>query len=164
MSGADVFIGFQPYVHYFIGSQEVELGTGYHYDILIEPLIKDKMKCDARFARHFVSAFKEAYGKITQDYTHAAIDLSTIHDLERSIDKLGALLIKGLEQQKGKTVKESIKASRHKKHCTRFNEPSYIDFGHFCTNLQKNCSKCELKDASETSAFKRDLHEVLEQH
>ena len=98
MAGADVFIGFEPYVHYFIGSQEVELGTGYHYDILLEPLLKGTMHCDASLARHFVTAYKEAYAKVSHDFTHVAIDLTNIDTLGTQIDQLGLLLIEGLHR------------------------------------------------------------------
>lgn len=160
MCGADVFIGFDPYVHYFVGSQEVELGTGYRYDYLLEPLVKGKLKCDAQFARHFVHAYKEAYGRITQDYTHAAIDLTHVPQLEQTLDTLAQLLIFGLEHQQGKSVKDAIRLSRHKNHCTRFNEPSYIDLGHFLNNMLKNASKCELADAH-SKEFREKLTSAL---
>ncbi len=161
MAGADVFIGFEPFVHYFVGSQEAELGAGYRYDILLEPLLKNKMHCNADLARHFVFAYKEAYGKVSQDYTHSAIDLTNIDEFGSTIDKLAGSLLMGLEQQKGKSVKEAIRLSRHKNHCTRFIEQSYIDFGHFCSNLQKNLSKCELLTSSGTSEFKADVSAQL---
>ena len=66
-------------------------------------------------------------------------------------------------EQKGKTVKEAIRLSRHKKHCTRFKEPTYLDFGHFCINLQKNLAKCELNEENHTIAFKEKLSSALTQ-
>ncbi len=162
MAGADVFIGFEPYVDYFVGSQEAEFGTGYKYDLLLEPLLNGTMTADASFARHFVFAYKTTYGKINPDYTHAAIDLSNISELEYKIDALALILQRGLTEQKGKTVREALRLSRHKNHCAHFLEPSFIDLGHFCTNLRKNVSKCELNDTTATAEFKKEVNQLLD--
>ena len=163
MAGADVFIGLEPYVHYFIASQEVELGTGYRYDIVLDPLLKGTIQFDAAFAQHIVSSFKEEYTKITQDYTHCAIDLTEIEQLEHAIDTLARLLIFGLDQQKGKSVKEAIRLSKHKNFCMRFDEPTLIDFGHFCSNLRKNIARCDLVNEEETTLFREKLAIILDQ-
>ena len=161
MGGADVFIGWENYIEYYVASQEEELGTGYRYDLLLEPLMQGKYRCDKQFARHFVKAFKDAYDQITQDYTQAAIDMSCAYELGKNIDSVASLLIMGLEKQKGKTVKEAIRISRHKHHCTRFGEPSYIDLGNFYDNLLKNCPKCELETPESSALFRAHLSDLL---
>ncbi len=161
MAGADVFSGFQQYAHYFVGSQEVELGTGYKYDLLMEPLLKGSLNCDDCLARHFVQAYKEAYGKIMDYYTHAAIDLSFMDQLEKNIDHVAQLLTHGLNHQKNRSVKEMLRLSRHKNHCTRFNEPTYLDLGHLYANMAKNLSRCELSSVQETENFKNTLSLLL---
>lgn len=57
MAGADVFVGLKPYAHYFVGSQEVELGLGYKYDRLIEGLINNTATNSEDLACHFVNVF-----------------------------------------------------------------------------------------------------------
>lgn len=161
MAAADVFIGLEPYVHYFIGSEEVELGSGYKYDILLEPLLKGTMHCEERFARHIVSAYEEAYTKIMPELTHSAIDLTHIAILERNIDQVAQTLIWGLEKQKNKSVKEAIRLSKHKNACTRFKEPTYIDLGHFYANLLTNIANCELTE--QTSEFKSRITMLLKE-
>ncbi len=76
MAGADVFIGLHPVCDFFVASQEVELGLGYQYDRIVEPLVHDEVCCGEELACHFVQAFKEYYSPKIDFYTHAAIDLS----------------------------------------------------------------------------------------
>ena len=161
MAAADVFVGFEPYINYYVASQEAAPGTGYRYDILLEPLRQKTCASGADFARHFVSAYKQAYGEITADYTQAAIDLAQASLVEKAIDELAVLLIEGLEKQKEKTVKEALRMSRNKKYCTRFLEPSYIDIGHFCQNLLTNLFICELEDSAATLKFRENLSNSL---
>ena len=160
MGGADVFIGFEPWVNYYVASQEVALGAGYRYDLVIDPLISGSMTMNERFAKHMVSSFKEAYSPITQDYTHAAIDLSYASTMEEELNTLAELLIYGLRHQKGKSMRELIRLSKHKHHCTRFNEPTYIDLAHFCKNLAKNLKTCEL--TTNTEAYHKKLTSTVQ--
>ncbi len=162
MAGVDVFIGLNPYADYFVASQEVELGLGYKYDRIVEPLVHDEICCGEELACHFVHAFKEYYSPKIDFYTHAAIDLSYGEQLEGNLDKLARCLSYGLQHQKDKTVKEAIRLSRHKKYCIRFNEPTYIDLGNLYSNLLKNIDMCSLKDADDR-AFKNILLEILKE-
>ena len=161
MAGADVFIGLEPYVHYYVASEEAERGIGYDYDKLLAPLIAGNIACDKQFASHFVETFKETHGKITQKFTHSAIDLTNIQQLASAMDELAAYLIVGLTHQKGKTVREAIRLSKHKNYCTHFYEPTFLDFGHFCSNLLKNTEKCELKEGQDSALFKSKLKRLL---
>ena len=162
MAGADVFIGLHPYADYFVASQEVELGLGYKYDLIVEPLVHDKVCCGEELACHFVDAFKEYYSPKIDFYTHVAIDLSYSEQLENNIDKLARCLSFGLQHQQDKTVKEAIRLSRHKKHCIRFNEPTYLDLGSLYSNLLKNLDMCVLSDAN-TMHFKHVLLAILKE-
>lgn len=160
MAGADVFVGLHPYVDFFVASQEVELGLGYQYDRIVEPLVHDEVCCGEELACHFVQAFKEYYSPKIDFYTHAAIDLSYAARIEHNIDKLARCLSYGLQHQKQKTVKEAIRLSRHKKNCIRFNEPTYLDLGSLYSNLLANASLCILEGA-DTKSFKEELSSIL---
>ncbi len=163
MAGIDVFTQFQPYAKFFVGSQEVELGTGYKYDLVMEPLLNGSLNCDECLARHFVDSYQKAYGEIIDYYTHAAINLTFIDQLERNIDSVAQCLIKGLDKQKNSSVKEMLRISRHKNNCTRFNEPTYLDLGHLYHNMESNLSHCELATRKETYQFQRRLAALLEE-
>ncbi len=160
MAGADVFTGFAPYVNYYVASQEVELGVGYKYDAIVEPLVHDEICCGEELACHFVHAFKEYYSPKIDFFTHVAIDLSYGEELEHNLDSLAKLLIYGLRHQQNKTVKEAIRLSRHKKYCIRFNEPTYIDLGNFYTNLLTHIESCSLMN-DEEDIFRQKLSMIL---
>jgi hypothetical protein len=162
MAGIDVFTGLHEYADYFVASQEVELGLGYKYDRLIEPLLLNKVCCGEELACHFVQSFKEYYSPKIDFYTHVAIDLSYSTALEKNIEKLARCLSYGLEHQKDGTVKEAIRLSRHKKNCVRFNEPTYLDLKNLYINLLKNRTKCTLKSGS-TQEFQKFLYEILQE-
>jgi hypothetical protein len=154
MSGADVFIPLKDDVEFFVGSQEVELGTGYNYATLFEPFVHGSLTKDA-FARHFVLSYRTTYNTITNDYTHSAIQLNSIHLLESNLDALAKILIEGLAQQRNMSVYEAIQRAKHKDYCTRFNEPTYIDVSHFYSNLSAVLSHCELQTPQETQEWKK---------
>lgn len=158
MSGVGIMSPLKDYVEYFIGSQEVELGTGYNYAALFEPFVFSSLEKEA-FACHFVSCFKDAYSRITQDFTHSAVNLSKIDLLEQNIDQIANHLIYGLQNQKNRSVKEALRLSRHKS--TTFTETTYVDISHFFTNMLSYIERCELTDARETAAFKKTLSELL---
>jgi hypothetical protein len=160
MSSIGVVSPLKGLVSYFVGSQEVELGTGYNYTALLEPLSRGSLDPES-FARHFVSCYKDTYSKITQDFTHSAINMSQIDLLEQNIDQVANVLIHGLEHQKNRSVKEAIRISRHKNFCTSFAEPTYIDLGHLYSNMLSHVHKCELTDINQTTKFRSTLSDLL---
>ena len=162
MSMIEVVSPLKEYVEFFVASQEVELGTGYNYQMVFTPFVSSFL--DKRsFANHLVHAYQKTYSKITQDYTQSAIDMSQIHLLDQVIDQLAIILIDGLKKQVNGSVKSAIRLSKHKNFCTHFDEPTYIDFGHFCSNLQTNLANCHLHTTYETTVFKQQLSQNLQQ-
>lgn len=160
MSMIEVISPIKEYADYFVSSQEVVLGTGYDYTKTLEPFINTHITKE-QFVQHIVQTYKETYGKITNDYTQSAINLSKIHLLEDNITQVSQILIKALDKQNGNSLKEVIKLSKHKNFCTHFDEPTYIDLGHFYQNLLNNLSKCNLKNSQETNDFKLNLKKLL---
>ncbi len=161
MAGIDVIAGFQDTVEYFVGSQEVVLGTGYNYALLLEPLLTKKMPCNHLFASHCVAAFQKTYGAITEDYTHSALDVSLINQLEKNIDSVARILITGLEFQEHASVKRALRKSRHKTVCTHFKEPTYIDIDNFYENLCESLYSCLLIKKDSTAQFKDTVIKLL---
>jgi Clostripain family len=158
----EVAVSMQEYALFFGGSQEASLGTGYNYIKMLNPFLTESI--DPRsFACHVVKAYFETYNNITQDYTQSVIDLSRISLLESNVDQIAKLLIVGFHKQQNKSVKEAVRLSRHKNFCTHFDEPSYIDLGHFYANLLSNIHKCELTTYQETVEFKQRLTNLLVQ-
>ncbi len=149
------------YAHFYVGSQEAELGTGWGYSSILVPFEKGTLSA-YEFAKRIVESYKETYENITNEYTQSAIDLSKIEDLERSIHSLSVLLIKGLLDQENDSVSNAIKASRKSSNCTHFSEPSYIDLHHFLSNLYKKINLFSLKNKAETGDFKIKIKNEIE--
>ncbi len=137
MSTVEVTDIIKKYAYIMVGSQEVELGTGWNYTSVLRPFVQNTI--DKRiFAKHIVDVYKQTYNSITNDYTLSAIDLEKIELLEQNIDTVAKLLTECLTNQENNSVKKAIKVSRNKLLCTHFDEPSYIDLHHFYHNLFVN--------------------------
>lgn len=150
-----------PFADYAVGSQELELGTGYNYAFVLEPFTT-QAPSPYEFARHTVYAFERAYGRITNDYTQSAVDLNKMNELDKNINGLADVLTEGLQKQFNGSVKEVIHICRNKQFCTQFDEPSYIDLYSFLNNLQKNYIRMNLKNPQETKNFSKKLQKQIE--
>lgn len=147
------------YAHYMVGSQEVELGTGWYYNQVLAPFIRGSIS-PADFAVHIVDAYHNAYQRITNDYTQSAINLDNITLVEQDIDAIAQLLVEGLRNQKGNTVAQAIRKSSDKS-VTHFSEPGYIDLHHWCRNLIAQISSISLQNSTDSATFKQNLQQAL---
>jgi len=130
-----------------VGSQEVELGTGYNYTLALEPFAHQNLTPDG-FARQIVKAYEQSYANITNDYTQSAINLSAIEKVEQNVNEVATLLLECLKKQRGNSVKNGLRRSRNKLNCTHFNEPRYIDLHHLYLNILKNVTTFKFTDNS----------------
>ncbi|HZW60827.1 MAG TPA: clostripain-related cysteine peptidase [Candidatus Babeliales bacterium] len=137
MSTIEIANIIKPYANIMVGSQEVELGTGWNYQRVFSPFQNNTLDM-ATFAQHIVRMYAATYNTITDDYTQSAVDLSGCDALEQNINTVSRLLIESLKHQKNSTVKNAIQVSRSKELCTHFDEPSYLDLHHLYTNLKAN--------------------------
>lgn len=149
------------YAYYMVGSQEVELGTGWDYAKVLEPFLDGSLDTPS-FAKHIVAMFEKAYISITNDFTQAALNLEHIQELENNVHAVAELLYTCLSKQKNNTVRNAIKASRNKLLCTHFDEPSYIDLHHFYSNLQSNVRHFTLINDQEEHHIKKKLIVLIE--
>lgn len=136
------------YANIMIASEEVEPGPGQRYDEALS-LFRAGSPDPLTFARHWVNSFAKAYkvGGVSlafADYTQSALDLNEIEPLEKNIDKLGQQLIDGLISDP-QGYRNIVTQSRTKRHCTHFNEPTFIDLHHFYNNLLKHINAGSVK-------------------
>ena len=148
------------FADFMVSSQEVELGPGYPYEKILEPFTRGTFKKEA-FAHHMVTAYKDTYSKITNDFTQSALDLTHIHLLESNVDQVAELLLAGLKIQKNNTIDKAIRLSRHKMLCTHFDEPSYIDLHHFYSNLLENLASFEYMQPNAGDKINHELSRAL---
>ncbi len=124
----------QPYAHYMVGSQEVELGAGWNYKHILAPFA-ERALTPAELSSHIVASYQKVYSRITHDYTLSAINLDALPVLERAVNDVGAQLTTCLDFQINHSVKRTLAQCRSKRMCTHFDEPSYVDLGHVCQNI-----------------------------
>ena len=144
MSMIEIAHIMKKYADVMVGSQEVELGTGWNYAHVLQPLLNAPIDVKS-FANHIVTSYKRSYHTITNDFTQSALDLQKTMPLEKNIDTVARLLLEAIHYQQNNSVIHAIKSSRNRKNCTHFDEPSYIDLHHFYGNLQNQLSRCTIQ-------------------
>jgi hypothetical protein len=162
MSMLEIANIFKDFAHFMVGSQEVELGTGYDYQEILSPFLTNTIDPQT-FAQHIVASYEKTYQRITNDFTQSALNLEIVHLLEENVNAIGTLLIQSLKNQKNGTVKDAIKTSRHKLLCTHFDEPSYIDLYHFYSNLLINIKHFIFVNDQIGKKLKQELIQNLQQ-
>jgi hypothetical protein len=150
----------KPYAEFLVASQEVELGTGWNYHRAFAPLTHKKLSPED-LSTHIVEAYSETYQHITRDYTQSSINLMHVDKIEQNIDMIAQLLIFGVENQKNNSIRNALKASRHRLNCTHFDEPTYIDLSHWYSNLLGHIKQMHLVNQEQEIAFKEALINTL---
>jgi hypothetical protein len=150
------------YAEYFVASQELEYGAGWKYDEVLKPFL-DQILSPLEFAKHIVVSYEKAYQKMINDYTLAAFSLQFNAELEKNIDQVAQLLAKALTEQQNRSVSDILRKCKSTQYCTCFDEPSYIDLGHFYDNLLQHVSYINLKDKSVEAQIKPKLAQLLQQ-
>ena len=158
MSMIEIGSLLKPYAHIMIGSEEVELATGWRYDKILEPFL-ERALTPIEFAKHIVDTYHASYQTITNDYTLSAINLDNLAEAENALNTIATILIDVLSHQQNNTATRLIRASRSKRFCTYFAEPTYIDLQHFLTNLLEAIDFMSL--SPEKTYLKQDLATAL---
>jgi len=150
------------YAHIMVGSQEVELGTGWNYARVLEPFEHRSLDKHA-LAHHIVTQYEQEYTTITNDYTQSALDLHLTDKLEHNIHAVSEALLTAISKQNNNSVANAIKTSCHKLYCTHFDEPSYKDLGHFYQNLFDNLKSISTHNHQETKLLICSLEKLLQE-
>lgn len=148
------------YSEIMIGSQEVILGTGWHYVEMLKPFTAGSLTKE-QFSKHITSSYQKAYERITNDFTLSAIKLKEFYLIEDNLNHISTLLMKCLKNQKNKSVKKAIATSRSRLLCTHFDEPSFIDLHHFYKNLLASLKNFNLRNQQTEIKLKKQLREEL---
>ncbi len=133
------------HANYMGGSQEVVLGPGYNYFLTLNRLKEEPMTPE-QLLRHVIHMYNQTYSKITNDYTHSGYQLHVFKDLHHSLDTLAHHLKNGLSLKQNGTLKHALRNSSMPRHCTHFDEPTYIDLDHFLGNLLDELQKTNLPE------------------
>jgi len=160
MQMVEVISVVKQYAHKVIGSEEVILGLSFPYDTILKPFTKNTLTTD-EFSKQIAYCYENFYKKIIDDYTLSVVDVAEFRSLEENIDLVAKILIECLKNQKNRTVKQAVAASRNRWICTNFAEPSFIDLHHFYQNLFKRIKDFEFKNAIQGDILKTQLKEAL---
>jgi len=142
------------YANFLCASEEVVLGPGYNYSLMLKPLVKKTMTPDL-FARSVVESYEETYAPVTQDYTQSCFNLEYTNDVIEVINELVDILLKYINIDRQGLIKKTIKICGNKDLVTHFSEPSYIDFKHFLENLATHSTRINLQ--LEGHSFNKDI-------
>ncbi len=161
MAMVEVAHSIKNYAHVMVGSQELELGTGWHYGRVLS-IFRNEGITPRQFANHIVNAFHYTYARVTQDYTHSAIDLDLLDHLENNIHKVALLLNQCLETQKNNINKNILKMCRQRRKCTSFNGTNYVDLHHLYTNIYNHIDDLKCNHQENEKYLKHDLKEIIQ--
>ncbi|HSW75911.1 MAG TPA: clostripain-related cysteine peptidase [Candidatus Saccharimonadales bacterium] len=148
------------YARHMVSSQEVEYGTGWNYELVLKPFAQQVLSAQD-FAKHIVLSYEQNYSKIINDYTMSALDLSLTESLERNIHEVAYLLNDALKNQSGHSASDVIRKCKSTQYCTCFDEPSYIDLGHFYQNLLQHIPHFLMKDKNIEMNLQNNLRTAL---
>jgi hypothetical protein len=102
MSNLEVAYQAEPYVKYTVASEENEPNDGWPYDVVLEYLVRNPDVETADFVTSIVNAYVKSYvdRNYTGPVTQAALDLSQVSTLARSLDGLSSTLIPKMSEAK----------------------------------------------------------------
>lgn len=150
------------YAQFMVSSQEVVYGSGYRYDLAFEPFLRGTLT-PKEFAQHIVISYEQSYQRLINDYTQSALDLSLCQIFEENIHNVANLLGQALAEQSGHNVSDLIRKCKSTQYCTCFDEPSYIDIGHFYANILQHLQHFNLKDKAKEYSIQIALKSALQQ-
>lgn len=162
MSMLEIASILKNHANYLVASQEVELGTGWNYHNVLAPFARNNLT-PLELARHIVNVYEKTYSPYTNDYTLSVINLQEVANLENNINVVADLLLACLRMQVNGSVKKAVQMSRHRRLCTHFDTPQYIDLHHFYRNIQANLKNIVLSPEQESARLKLALFNKLDE-
>ena len=135
MSMVEIGSQLKDYVSYMVSSQEVEPGSGWEYNRVLEPFIY-KTFTPEEFSKQIVFSYKDAYQYTHTNYTQSSVDLSKHEKLEINIDSIATLLVKVMQGENSMVFTSNIRRIRNSlSYTTSFSNKDYIDLQHFYKSL-----------------------------
>lgn len=134
MAMAEVAGEMRGSVDYFVGSEEVEPGEGWPYDMLLSALATNPTATGAEVGRILTDAYVASYSggtQGTQNVTFSAFDLSKTDTLERAITGLGTRM-RSLQMADRKKVVTAAK------NALSFTYSDYVDLGDFLKLIESS--------------------------
>ncbi len=160
MAMVEIATCLKPFATYLVASQEVELGWGWNYELLLKPFNTGTISPKV-FGIHIVNAYAKIYDSI-DEYSLSLIDLQHVEKLKSNISLVAQLCNKLLCCKNKKDFRNIIHLSRNKHFCTHFDEPSFIDLAHFYQNILLHSNNYTPHDHRTENLWKQLLEAIKE--
>ncbi len=141
MAMLEVGSQIKEYVDFMVGSENVEPGTGWNYELVLKEF-QQKTMTPEEFAKHMVNKYREAYYISGIKYTQSAINLNKHAQLEQNIDTVAGFLLSFLSSKDKIKILNQIKRIRNSRMLTTVfpddaytSNGNYIDLYHFYKSL-----------------------------
>jgi hypothetical protein len=122
---------------YFVGSQDMEPGPGWNYNLLLRPFLRGTLT-PSSFAQQMVLAYKQQYQNIFAHQTQSAIKMDGYEVLEQQVNSVATTLVSLLMSSDKKKIAALInKVRTGESLTTSFARSQYIDLHHFYKSLRK---------------------------
>jgi Clostripain family len=144
--------------HYFVASEEVIAGDGYHYAYLLNQLAYESLDA-LSVAKHMVNAYNHDYVG-TSEYTLSAIDLNRLRPLIDNVNTVAQVLLALLKGKYSANVVAMIKKSINMNVCPSFDTGIYVDLCQFYKNILKNIEGFGISKSVEKQ-FQRVLNDGI---
>ena len=143
MAMIEVASQVKSYAKVLVGSEEIEPGSGYSYESLLEQLRHNDFDAFS-LAKHIVACYEQEYRNTMSDYTQSAIDLTRVASVESNIDRVAAALITLLDVDRDRAQRALKLVRNDRMLTTEFLDTDYIDLYHFYNSL---VGACDLQNA-----------------
>ena len=157
MAMIEIAAFLEPYADYMVGSQEVELGTGWDYSRALS-IFQNTDPSPQELGTHITQAYAKTYS-FTSDYTFSCLDLKKLPAFIELFKKLSSFLCEAIKKQP--SLKDFIASGRYHHTCTHFDDPDYIDAHHLLTNLMNKVNTSKYGDKKESKEFQSTLKAIL---
>lgn len=151
MTMLEVAYQIRDHAQVLVGSEELEPGDGWPYDLILQDLTVTPTMTPSELATAIVKRYIDSYQRTGQDVTQSAIDLTKLDDLVEAVDALAQLLLKRLPSRSLSTALYTAW-----RRTVRFFDNYYVDLHHFAGNLAAATDQRDLRQAC------RDVQAAIE--
>jgi len=145
MTMLEVAYQIRDHAHVLVGSEEVEPGDGWPYDLILNELTRSPQMSGPELSKTIVNKYIESYdtgAPFGPSVTQAAVDLSKLGDITLAVDNLAAQLLSKLGSEQ--TQSDIYRAW---KSTTRFYDNLYMDLYQFADTLDQISSDTKIQNA-----------------
>jgi Clostripain family len=128
-----------------VGSEEVEPLQGWPYDRVLEAIAANPAMSGAELGRRIVDFYVESYSD--DSVTQSAFALDSLETAATRIDALAKALTKAI-----KDAAEYAAVAKTLNAAQRFDNPDFVDLGHFCGELAARSKSAAVKAAARATA------------